>query len=216
MFAEAPAKLKREAPMESDETPEERQFVCSGCLQIVPESLIHVLPYFNDTVNRYVTTYRCETCWLPALDETRTHLAKAEDWAEISSLAGCFESHGVFLHEFRRGDPLPVVRALLVRMIEMMQLGNIRLSAGPLATAPEAETLTVEIKKNESLAEAAYDAMYDASPSSAKDYFDDARGFFTKAIVLATRAGLEDEATRLTARCDHIVNVYNSQFRRIW
>jgi hypothetical protein len=57
--------------------------------------------------------------------------------------------------------------------------------------------------------------MYDASPSSAKDCFDDARGFLDKAIDVAKRAGLEDEMTRLIARRDHIVNVYNSQFRGI-
>jgi hypothetical protein len=37
-----------------------------------------------------------------------------------------------------------------------------------------------------------------------------------EAIDLAKRAGLADEAARLTARCDHIISVYNSQFRGIW
>jgi hypothetical protein len=80
----------------------------------------------------------------------------------------------------------------------------------------EADALVVEMKENERLAEAAYDAMYDARPSAAKDFFDDACGFLAKAIDLATRAGLAEEAARLTARRDHIVNVYDSQFRRIW
>jgi hypothetical protein len=108
------------------------------------------------------------------------------------------------------------MRALLARMIELMQLGTIRLSAGPLAPAPDAEALTLDMKKNERLAEAAYDAMYDASPSAAKDCFDDARGFFAKAIAIAKHAGFNDEVARLTARCDHIVSVYDSQFRPIW
>jgi len=80
----------------------------------------------------------------------------------------------------------------------------------------EAEALILEMKNKEKLAEAAYDAMYEASPRSAKDCFDDARGFLAEAIELAKRAGLADEAARLTARCDHIVSVYNSQFRGIW
>jgi hypothetical protein len=78
------------------------------------------------------------------------------------------------------------------------------------------EALIAEMKENERLAEAAYDAMYEARPSAAKDSFDDACGFFAKAIDLAKRAGLADEAARLTARRDHIVSVYDSQFRRIW
>jgi hypothetical protein len=78
------------------------------------------------------------------------------------------------------------------------------------------EVLIAEMKNNERLAEAAYDAMYEARPSAVKDLFDDACGLFAKAIDLAKRAGLADEAARLTARCDHIVSVYNSQFRGIW
>jgi hypothetical protein len=80
----------------------------------------------------------------------------------------------------------------------------------------EVDTLIAEMNNNERLAEAAYDAMYEARPSAAKDLFDDACGLFAKAIDLAKRAGLADEAARLTARCDQIVSVYNSQFRHIW
>ena len=202
--------------MATDGGPKERQFVCSRCFAIVPESLIHVLPHFNADIGQYVTTYRCEACWLPSLDETRIRIESTEDQAEISSLIDCFERHGVFLLEFRRGDPLPVVRALLGRMIEQLSVGTIRLSAGPLQPEIDAEALIADMKENEKLAEAAYDAMYDASPSAAKDYFDDARGFFGKAIDLAKRAGLADEVARLSARCDHIVSVYDSQFRGTW
>ena len=80
----------------------------------------------------------------------------------------------------------------------------------------ETEALILELKNREKRAEAAYDAMYEASPRSAKDCCDDARGFLAEAIDLAKRAGLADEAVRLTARRDHIVSVYNSQFRGIW
>jgi hypothetical protein len=72
-----------------------------------------------------------------------------------------------------------------------------------------------ELKKNEKLAEAAYDAMYEGNPYAVKDSFDDAREHFIKAIEIAKRSGLDDEIARLTARLDHIVSVYNSQFRGI-
>ncbi len=72
-----------------------------------------------------------------------------------------------------------------------------------------------DVERNERLAEAAYDALYEAKPEGAKDCFDDARSYFAKAIEFAKRAGLEDEAARLTTRLNHIVSVYNSQFRGI-
>jgi hypothetical protein len=207
--------------METAEEPEERQVVCSACFEVVAESFIHVIPYYNADVGRYVTTYRCEECWLPSLEQTRARLERTEDETEIATAAAFFESHGVFLHEHRRGDPLPVIRKLLVQMIDLLRSGAVRLSIGPLAPANEAQNFTVEqdfsaeIENNEKLAEAAYDAMYEARPHNVKDCFDDARGYLTEAIAIAKRAGLDDEVTRLTARRDHIVNVYNSQFRGI-
>jgi hypothetical protein len=101
-------------------------------------------------------------------------------------------------------------------MIDLVRSGTIYLPVGAVERASEAEAAALEMKNNEKLAEAAYDAMYEASPSSAKDCFDDARGFLNKAIDMAKRAGLEDEMARLTARRDHIVSVYHSQFRGIW
>ena len=50
---------------------------------------------------------------------------------------------------------------------------------------------------------------------AAKDCFDDARSYFTRAIQMARHAELNDEVARLTTRLDHILGVYNSQFRGI-
>jgi hypothetical protein len=111
--------------------PNDRQILCSGCLQVVPESLVHVIPYFNGDVGGYVTTYRCARCWLPSLEETRTRLANTKDETEIASAAAFFERHGVILHEFKRGDPALVVRKMLGRMFDLLRSGAIRLSIGP-------------------------------------------------------------------------------------
>jgi hypothetical protein len=200
--------------METEE--EDLQYLCSGCLEAFPESQIHILPHFNEGVGRFVTTFRCEACWPQALEDTRTRVTKAEGWDEILSVIDCLEGHNLMLLEFRRGDPFPVVRALLEGVIEKLGREEIRLSPGPLQPRVELETSIAEMQRNEKLAEAAYDAMYEASPSAAKDCFDDARGFFAKAIGIAMRAGLADEAERLIARRDHVVSVYDSQFRRIW
>ena len=111
---------------------EERQVLCSACLEVYPESAIHVIPYFNETLTGYVTTYRCEGCWLPSLAETRARLSAAPD-DEIASAAEFFERYGYFIHEYRRGDPIETVRQILLYVLGMMERGDIRLSMGPSA-----------------------------------------------------------------------------------
>ena len=201
--------------MEASDNPEARQVVCSACFQVVAEHLIHVIPAYNTDAGQFVTTFRCEACWLPSLDDTQARLEATEDATEIASAATVFENHNAFVHEFRRGDPLPAVRRILVHLVGMLRSGTLRLSIGPLAPPRDVELHIREIAKNEKLAEAAYDAMYEARPSSVRDCYDDACGYLNAAIGIAKQAGLDDEVTRLTARRDHIVNVYNNQFRGV-
>ena len=67
-----------------------------------------------------------------------------------------------------------------------------------------------EVAKYEALAEAAYDEMYDSRSPAAR--YSDLKDFFAMAIGAAERAGLHDEAKRLSARLDHCKKVYRSQF----
>jgi GNAT superfamily N-acetyltransferase len=113
-----------------EEESDERQVLCSGCLQVKAESEIHVIPRYNSSVGGYVTTFNCEQCWLPTLEETRGRINRTEDLAEIESLARLFQRHGVYLHEFLRGDSIAVVRKLLERMLGMVRDGTIKLSIG--------------------------------------------------------------------------------------
>jgi hypothetical protein len=116
--------------MDPDEMPEDCQIYCSGCLQAFSESLVHVIPYFNIGVNAYVTTCRCEQCWIPALEETRTRLAGTQSEAEIASAGAFFQQHGVYIHEFMRGDPASVVQRILLRMVDLLRSGGVRISIG--------------------------------------------------------------------------------------
>src|SRR5262249_51950343 len=82
------------------------------------------------------------------------------------------------------------------------------------ATANEAGiTARVDMVRLEALAEAAHEAMYEAKLRGAKDCYEQACAHFAGAIDAARRAGLPEEATRLKNRRDHVVRVYNSQFR---
>jgi len=114
----------------------ERQILCSRCLQVFPESLVHVIPYFNSNVNAYVTTYRCEQCWIPSLEETRTRIAGTQNEAEILSAGAFFQRHGVYIHEFLRGDPNPDVQKILLRMIDLLRSEGLRISIGPDIPSP--------------------------------------------------------------------------------
>lgn len=116
--------------MSDESATEERQFACSRCFAIVPESRVHVVPGFNETLGTYVTSYRCDDCWQPTLDETAARLAASDDEEEIASLCTFLERYGVFVFEFRRGDPLPVVKQILLQTIALMKSGAVRLSAG--------------------------------------------------------------------------------------
>src|SRR5580698_1630675 len=109
----------------------ERQVLCSGCGQVVPESAVYVIPFFNDYAGGYVTTYRCEQCWESSLEDTRTRLADTEDETEIASAAAFFERHNVFVHEYLRGDPAPIVRKRLGQLLDLLRSGAVRLKIGP-------------------------------------------------------------------------------------
>jgi hypothetical protein len=116
--------------MTPPEEPEERQIFCSGCLQVFSESLVHVIPHFNSSVAAYVTTYRCEQCWIPSLEETRSRLASTQDEAEVVSAGGFFQRHGVHIHEFMRGDPVSDVQKILLRLIDLLRSEGLRIPIG--------------------------------------------------------------------------------------
>jgi hypothetical protein len=66
------------------------------------------------------------------------------------------------------------------------------------------------VAEYEALAEKAYDAMYDSRNPAA--HYSDLKDYFAEAIGAAERAGLTQEAERLTRRLDHCREVYRSQF----
>ena len=74
-------------------------------------------------------------------------------------------------------------------------------------------TARVDMVRLEALAEAAYDAMYEARLHGARNRYEEARYYFDRAIEASQRARLFDEAARLKRRRDHVGRVYNSQFR---
>ena len=67
----------------------------------------------------------------------------------------------------------------------------------------------------ERLAEAAYEAMYEARGPRVKELYEETRGHFWRAIEAALAGKLFADVVRLSARFSEIDAVYNSQFRGI-
>lgn len=75
------------------------------------------------------------------------------------------------------------------------------------------EAIVAMIAEHERLAEAAYDAMYDARPNAVKDHYETALMHLRLAIVAARESGNAAQAERLINRAEDIEAIYNSQFR---
>ena len=76
--------------------PRGTQYLCSGCLRAVPAASIHIIPSFNRQEDNYVTSFRCEKCWLRSLDETEQQLrGGTEDEAHRRKLVKFFERSGI-------------------------------------------------------------------------------------------------------------------------
>lgn len=112
------------------ESDEELQALCSACFTGVPVARAHVVPHYNDMLLGYVTAYRCENCWLKTLDETRDRLAACTDPEEVATAAAFFERYKVRVMEYRRGDPLPVLKAKLLDLIAELRSGKRKLDFG--------------------------------------------------------------------------------------
>ena len=71
-----------------------------------------------------------------------------------------------------------------------------------------------EIARFEALAEEAYTRLYDVRDHNMKECIEDALYNLGRALDIAEMRGLALEVERLTKRRDHIMAVYDSQFRR--
>lgn len=58
------------------------EFLCSACYSTHPIAKLRVIPWWNADARDVFTTYRCESCWLGSLDETRVFVESAAFDAE--------------------------------------------------------------------------------------------------------------------------------------
>jgi hypothetical protein len=99
----------------------ERQLICSQCWSRRPESRTHVVPYFNNSVGRYVTSFRCDSCVDGALTETMTRVRDVDGANELDSLGCLLRSHGVLVDEWVRGGALDRLRPAMVKVLAALR-----------------------------------------------------------------------------------------------
>lgn len=88
-----------------------------------------------------------------------------------------------------------------------------RKSASSRIPDEKAIAARVDLVRLEAFAEAAYEAMRECRPESARIRYEEAREQFDLAIGAAQRANLHDEVARLKRRRDQIGQVYQGQMR---
>jgi hypothetical protein len=114
----------------------ERQLICSQCWSRGPESRIHVVPYFNNSVRRYVTSFRCDDCVDAALAETIARVRDLDGASEIDTLGDLLRSHGVSVSEWLRGEPLDRLRPVMLGVLDSLRRAEHKLRLRIGATAP--------------------------------------------------------------------------------
>jgi hypothetical protein len=102
--------------------------MCSGCIETIPVEQMRVLPWYNEDLQGYVTTFRCPACFPQSLQETRDRLrSRWPEEAEVQSLALFFRNYSVFIHELLRGDRDDQALQVTLSMLEMLERGALRL-----------------------------------------------------------------------------------------
>jgi hypothetical protein len=99
----------------------EPQLVCSQCWSRGPQSRIHVVPYFNNSVGRYVASLRCDGCVDAALAETMARVRDVDGASEIDTLGRLLRSHGVLVDEWARGEPLDRLRSAMISLLATLR-----------------------------------------------------------------------------------------------
>ena len=99
----------------------EPQVVCSQCWSRGPQSRIHVAPYFNNSVGRYVASLRCDGCVDAALAEAMARVREVDGAREIDTLGHLLRSHGVMVDEWARGEALDRLRRAMISVLATLR-----------------------------------------------------------------------------------------------
>ena len=109
---------------EGSSLPETYFLMCSGCHTPTPNTEAHVIPYWNKTAESILTTYRCNNCWIAALEETR-EAVKSDNPEVIATFCDFLSRQGFTTDaEKLRAGPVAETRATLLAILDATEDGR--------------------------------------------------------------------------------------------
>lgn len=109
----------------ADPIPEGAEFMCSADLEVVPRAELHVVPTFQESLKRYVGSYRCNKHWKEAIAETRARFAKNATENEGAGILQVFLERGVTREQarvFTAGKPIDEA---VTAMLDALEAGKL-------------------------------------------------------------------------------------------
>ena len=101
--------------------------MCSDCMSVRPMSDIHVIPWWNQSAQDFVTTYRCGQCWRKSLAETRS-LIKNLDLDKRDKFCQFLDRHGcAALADPARTASMEGAGKFFDEVLNVMESGGLRL-----------------------------------------------------------------------------------------
>lgn len=109
---------------EGTQLPESYFLMCSGCHTPTPNTEAHVIPYWNAIAESIFTTYRCNNCWIAAIDETRAAV-RSDNPNVISTFCDFLSRQGFTTDaENLRNAPVEQTRGTLLAILDATEDGR--------------------------------------------------------------------------------------------
>jgi hypothetical protein len=121
----------------------EANALCTGCYRPFVASQVRIIPCHNESVDDYVTSFRCGACFRASVAETKARV-EGGTARDVAQLGDFFGRHGTMILEHRRGDPVETVRPLVLHLLDMLAAGSLRLSIGETVPLEQALGLKKE------------------------------------------------------------------------
>jgi hypothetical protein len=105
----------------TEELPEAYSLMCSGCHSPCSGADAHVIPRWNPTLRKVLTTYRCSNCWVTSLNELRAQVTSGE--AEVRASFWVFLARHGFTKDAQtiRVAPSEEQEATLLAILDAVQ-----------------------------------------------------------------------------------------------
>ena len=99
-------------------------FLCSNCYTPCSGADAHVIPNWNASQRRILTTYRCSRCWIQALDHTRDAV-KSGDPEVVTSFCEFLERQRFNDIDVIRNAPAKQAEGMLLTVLDAVQNGRV-------------------------------------------------------------------------------------------